>query len=205
MIHRMTLRSIGTPWRTGAVFLAAAALSWFLVPAAVARADDGQTRQPAAAHDSARSTRGGPVALARGRLGAALDVTYRPTVVVRRGASQGSGTIITSVNRETLVLTAAHVVRDAGPILVELHRYNLGLEGTGRAGESWPRRVRARLAALDAASDLTIIRIEGLGALPYVARLARAARKRALALRPRRSVLTWARSSRGGAAGSWIP
>ncbi len=58
------------------------------------------------------------------------DWTFRPTVGVRRATSQGSGTIIASVDGEALVLTAAHVVRDSGPIYVELHRYNLGLERT---------------------------------------------------------------------------
>ena len=43
--------------------------------------------------------------------------TYRPTVVVRRGTSQGSGTIIASIDGETLVFTASHVVKDEGPDL----------------------------------------------------------------------------------------
>ena len=55
-----------------------------------------------------------------------------PTVVVRRGTSQGSGTIIASVDGETLVLTAAHVVKAEGPVLVELHRYNLGWSDSRR-------------------------------------------------------------------------
>jgi S1-C subfamily serine protease len=97
--------------------------------------------------------------------------TYRPTVVVRRGTSQGSGTIIASVLGETLILTAAHVVRNQGPIVVELHRYNLGVERAAAAG-SWPRRVSAALAAADSAADLAVLRIENMRALPYVARLA---------------------------------
>lgn len=100
------------------------------------------------------------------------DRTFRPTVVVRRGTSQGSGTIIASVQGETLVLTAAHVVREAGPITVELHRYNLGLERAASAQGAWPRSVRAGLAAADRAADIAIVRIRGLGALPFVARLA---------------------------------
>ena len=43
------------------------------------------------------------------------DATYRATVVVRRGTSQGSGTIIASVDGDTLVLTASHVVKAEGP------------------------------------------------------------------------------------------
>ena len=99
------------------------------------------------------------------------DWTFRPTVVVRRGTSQGSGTIIASVDGETLVLTAAHVVLDKGPITVELHRYNLGLERLPLDPGVWPRPVPARLAASDRAADLAILRIEKMAALPYVARL----------------------------------
>ena len=67
------------------------------------------------------------------------DWTFRPTVMVRRGTSQGSGTIIASIERETLVLTAAHVVQERGPIAVELHRYNFGLERSRPAPGAWPR------------------------------------------------------------------
>jgi S1-C subfamily serine protease len=95
-------------------------------------------------------------------------------VVVRRGASQGSGTIIASVPGATLVLTAAHVVSGQGAIVVELHRYNLGLEHTA-PGSGWPRKVSAGLAAADAAADLAVIRIDQYGALPNVARLGRGA------------------------------
>jgi len=99
--------------------------------------------------------------------------TYRPTVLVRRGTSQGSGTIIASVEGETLVLTAAHVVHDRGPVVVELHRYNLGLERAAAARGPWPRAVSATLLAADTAADLAILRIGKMRALPYVARLAR--------------------------------
>ncbi len=99
------------------------------------------------------------------------DWTFRPTVVVRRGTSQGSGTIIASVDGETLVLTAAHVVQEKGPIHVELHRYNLGLERSPPAPGAWPRPLGAVVAATDRAADLAILRIEKLAALPYVARL----------------------------------
>jgi S1-C subfamily serine protease len=108
------------------------------------------------------------------------DWTFRPTVVVRRGTSQGSGTIIASVDGETLVLTAAHVVRETGPIAVELHRYNLGLERTHAPPGAWPQPVDAEPAAIDAAADLAILRIEGLAALPYVARLAAPRREPAI-------------------------
>jgi len=100
------------------------------------------------------------------------DRTYRPTVLVRRGTSQGSGTIIASVEGETLVLTAAHVVQNRRPIVVELHRYNLGMERAAAAPGPWPRSVHAALLAADTAADLAILRIEKMRALPYVARLA---------------------------------
>src|SRR4051812_15992052 len=54
------------------------------------------------------------------------DGTFRPTVLVRKGRAQGSGTVIASDRAGSLVLTAAHVVEDPGPLRVELHRYNLG-------------------------------------------------------------------------------
>jgi S1-C subfamily serine protease len=98
------------------------------------------------------------------------DGTYRPTVVVRRGTSQGSGTIIASVDGETLVLTAAHVVKNSGPIFVELHRYNLGMERAPATQGAWPRVIGAVPAATDTAADLAIVRIEKMSALPYVAR-----------------------------------
>ena len=98
------------------------------------------------------------------------DATFRPTVVVRRGTSQGSGTIVASVDGETLVLTASHVVKAEGPILVELHRYNLGLERRPNA-PGWPRRVPAELACDDPAGDVAIVRVAKMVALPYVAKL----------------------------------
>ncbi len=100
------------------------------------------------------------------------DWTFRPTVLVRRGGSQGSGTIIASIDGETLVLTAAHVVKERGPITIELHRYNLGLERSTSPPGVWPRPIEASVAATDPAADLAILRIEKIAALPYVARLA---------------------------------
>ena len=101
------------------------------------------------------------------------DGTYRATVVVRRGTSQGSGTIIASIDGETLVLTAAHVVKAEGPVVVELHRYNLGMERQPATPGVWPRVIKASLAAVDTAADLSIVRIGKIAALPYVARFAR--------------------------------
>jgi S1-C subfamily serine protease len=101
------------------------------------------------------------------------DWTFRPTVVVRRGTSQGSGTIIASIDGETLVLTAAHVLAgNDGPVFVELHRYNLGLERATTALGTWPRVVSAFPAGSDPAADVAVVRIEKMRALPYVARLA---------------------------------
>jgi S1-C subfamily serine protease len=147
-------------------------------PAPQSRLEDGGPGKIAAAvgerTSSAQPARGlGPPDIQRRPALKSDDSTYRPTVVVRRGTSQGSGTIIASVDGETLVLTAAHVVQDRGPIVVELHRYNLGFERTPAAPGRWPRPVRASLLAKDAAADLAVLRIVKLRALPYVARLAR--------------------------------
>ncbi|MDR3636874.1 MAG: trypsin-like peptidase domain-containing protein [Isosphaeraceae bacterium] len=108
---------------------------------------------------------------AQGRPSARDDLTGRPTVIVRKGLAQGSGTIVWSAKGESLVLTAAHVVKEAGPLAVELHRYNVGREREANHGE-WPRRCPGAVAAADAAADLAIVRLGGLPALPYVARLA---------------------------------
>ena len=76
------------------------------------------------------------------------DWTFRPTVVVRCGNGQGSGTIIASLDGVTLVLTAAHVIVEGKrPIAVELHRYNLGLEKFtskySKVAGKWPRSLPA--------------------------------------------------------------
>ena len=97
--------------------------------------------------------------------------TFRPTVLVRRGTSQGTGTIIASVDGVTLVLTAGHVIRGRGPISVELHRYNLGIENRPSVPGKWPRVVVAEAVATDALADLAILRLRDMIALPFVARL----------------------------------
>jgi S1-C subfamily serine protease len=99
------------------------------------------------------------------------DGTFRPTVVVRRGTSQGSGTIVASIDDDTLVLTAAHVLRSEGPVQVELHTYNLGLERRSNLAGRWPRRIPAEVVATDAPADLAIVRVREMVALPYVATL----------------------------------
>jgi len=99
------------------------------------------------------------------------DRTFRPTVVVRRNASQGSGTVIASVEGETLILTAAHVVQGEGPLRVELHRYNFGVEKSAPSA-SFPLAVKAEVAATDPDGDLAVVRVRGCPPLPYVARLA---------------------------------
>ena len=104
------------------------------------------------------------------------DVTFRPTVVVVRGTGQGSGTVIASVPGETLVLTAAHVLESEGDPVVQVHRYNLGLEAR-RPPEGWPKSIPARVVAIDRAADLAILKVEGFSAMPHVARLAPEARE----------------------------
>lgn len=99
------------------------------------------------------------------------DLTFRPTVLVRKGQARGSGTIVASTEGRTLVLTAAHVVDGGGAMAVEIHRFNLGIEGRKLGGE-WPKVVPARLVAIDPAGDVALLELNGLAALPYVARLA---------------------------------
>ncbi len=97
--------------------------------------------------------------------------TFRPTVLVRRGTSQGSGTIIASVSRETLISTAAHVLRGKGPIIVELHRYNLGAENQPKYLGSWPRQIAAEVVGSDLTADVAVLRVREMVALPYTAKL----------------------------------
>jgi S1-C subfamily serine protease len=99
------------------------------------------------------------------------DLTFRPTVIVRRGKHQGSGTVIASIPGETLVLTASHVLEGDSPVHIEVHRYNLGLEHRSPV-QGWPREVPARIVARDPGADLAVLRIEKFEAMPYVARLA---------------------------------
>jgi S1-C subfamily serine protease len=135
--------------------------------------DLGQASQPTTADQTKKSA--GPAARARKRpLDAVLqsdNLTFRPTVLVRRGSSQGSGTIIASLEGETLILTAAHVIRGRGPISVELHRYNLGVEQQPSIPGRWPRQVVAETVASDNLADLAILRLRDMIALPFVARL----------------------------------
>jgi S1-C subfamily serine protease len=102
------------------------------------------------------------------------DATFRPTVMVRKGKGVGSGTVIASRDDETIVLTAAHVVDDPGPLTVEFFRFNVGLE-RARTSKGFPRRIPATIAAADPGADLAILRVRGLLALPYIARLAEGA------------------------------
>src|SRR4051812_29954209 len=91
------------------------------------------------------------------------DRTFRPTVLIRKGAAQGSGTVIASADGDTLILTAAHVVEERGPLRVELHRYNLGLERS-TPPRGWPRSVAAEVVAADAAADVAVLRIRSMPA-----------------------------------------
>jgi len=151
-----------------------------VVTARAALADDqspttssAPTHPPVASTDTRANSPLGPSGLRRLR-----DVrlesdnwTFRPTVLVRRGTSQGSGTIIASVSRETLVATAAHVVRGKGPIVVELHRYNLGVENQPKLIGIWPRQVTAEVVGSDLSADVAVLRVREMVALPYTAKL----------------------------------
>jgi S1-C subfamily serine protease len=99
------------------------------------------------------------------------NLTFRPTVIILRGNHQGSGTVIASVPGETLVLTAAHVLEGDAPVIVEVHRYNLGLENR-REATGWPKKIPAKVVALDRAADVGVLKIGGFEAMPYVAKVA---------------------------------
>ncbi|RUL85834.1 S1 family peptidase [Tautonia sociabilis] len=96
------------------------------------------------------------------------DLTIRPTVMVRKGTARGSGTIIGSTKGRSLILTAAHVIDGPGELQIELHRYNLGIEGR-KLGGNWPKVVPARAVAADPEADVAVLLVEGLAKLPYVA------------------------------------
>jgi S1-C subfamily serine protease len=104
------------------------------------------------------------------RAGRGTDIV-RATVQIRNGDHRGSGTVIASGPGETLILTAAHVVKGATGLRVELHRHNLGYQLAGLTeGGGWPRLVPAAVVAADTAGDVALVRIEGMKALRYVAR-----------------------------------
>ncbi|WP_152052988.1 S1 family peptidase [Tautonia marina] len=98
------------------------------------------------------------------------DVIFRPTVMVRKGNSRGSGTIIASTKGRSLILTAAHVIDGPGRAAIELHRFNLGIEGR-KLGGSWPKVIPAKILAADLDADVAVLMVEGLARLPHVARL----------------------------------
>ena len=112
----------------------------------------------------------GPTTARPGEKAPAAEVV-RPTVQIRNGTERGSGTILASVPGETLILTAAHVVRNPAALKIELHRHNLGQAPTRLSeGGGWPRLVPATVVASDPAADVAVVRITGMVALPHVAR-----------------------------------
>lgn len=96
--------------------------------------------------------------------------TFRPTVKIRRGLSAGTGTLIAARPGESLILTAAHVVRGAGTLEIELHRYNLGVE-TNLPRVGWPRSYPGEVIVADPEADVALVRVRGLVTLPYLATL----------------------------------
>jgi S1-C subfamily serine protease len=95
-----------------------------------------------------------------------------PTVQIRNGLLRGSGTVIVSAPDDTLILTAAHVIKDGSDLKIELHRHNFGQRTTGLTeGGGWPRLVSAAVAASDESADVALLRVRGMVALPRVARL----------------------------------
>jgi S1-C subfamily serine protease len=96
----------------------------------------------------------------------------RPTVQLRNGDKRGSGTVIVSIPDQTWILTAAHVVANATELKVELHHFNFGSRVTGLTeGNGWPRLVPATVGSIDLDRDVALVRIKGMKALPFVARL----------------------------------
>lgn len=102
----------------------------------------------------------------------AFNRLYRPSVVLRKGTGRGSGTILASEAGDTLILTAAHVLRTSGAVEVELQAHNLGLPNDPKSAQRWPRVVPAEILASDVAADVALVRVRGLTALPYAARMA---------------------------------
>jgi S1-C subfamily serine protease len=98
---------------------------------------------------------------------------FRPTVTIRQANGRGSGTMVATAPGSTLILTAAHVVAGDGPLEIELHPYNFGIEKNERAqgGTTWPRLVPADRIAADDAADVALVRMHDRAAVPFVARL----------------------------------
>lgn len=118
-----------------------------------------------------------PAAEPKSNAESVLTRCARATVVLRKGTTQGSGTIIASTPGETIILTAAHTVanKHSDDLKVELHRYNLGLEdrSRGKGGTpGWPRVLPAEIIAFDDDTDVAFVKLRGLVALPHVARVA---------------------------------
>lgn len=141
----------------------ACALAWIIVA--------GIATPPARALDDPPKERASRRMAPAARATKADNATYRPTVKIRRGNSAGSGTIIASAPGESLILTAAHVVNGEGDLLVELHRYNLGVE-LNQPKIGWPKAHPADIVAVDVEADVALIRLPGLAKLPFVARMA---------------------------------
>lgn len=96
-----------------------------------------------------------------------------PTVQFRHGGKTGSGTIVHSAPDNTLILTAAHVVKDANDLKVEIHRHNLNPSARTAIltdGGGWPRMVPATVEVFDTAADVALVRIRGMARLPSVSR-----------------------------------
>lgn len=95
----------------------------------------------------------------------------RATVQLRNENRRGSGTVIASAPDEIWILTAAHVVRDATGLKVEIHRFNYGARFLSLTeGGGWPRLVPATVAAIDPGADVALVLIRGMTALPFVAK-----------------------------------
>lgn len=100
------------------------------------------------------------------------DHILRATVQIRNVNERGSGTVIASVDGETLILTASHVVHGATRLKVEIHRHNASSAPIGLTeGPDWPKLLPATLISDDPDADVALLRVRGMVALPHVARL----------------------------------
>jgi len=91
------------------------------------------------------------------------DELLRPSVQIRAGYSTGSGVVISSTNKATYILSAAHVVGDESTVDVTFYYYTPNSVDT---------TITASVVATDTLKDLALIRAYTYKPYPYVAKLA---------------------------------
>jgi len=91
------------------------------------------------------------------------DELLRPSVLISTPNGRGSGVVITSTDKITYILTAAHVVGDEASVKVTFYYYS---------PNSIDTTITASVVATDTLKDLALIRTYTYKPYPYVARLA---------------------------------